>query len=91
MHPTTTPLFATDCIGETIAYVHVLPTHIRYEQKHGRDISVPSHMIASVEERVYQNGFVILWTTSRRRIICMVRPKRAAVLCAAIRDAQNAS
>jgi hypothetical protein len=44
-------------------------------------------MIASVEARVYQNGFVILWKTDGRGIICTVLPERAAALCAAIRNA----
>jgi hypothetical protein len=33
-------------------------------------------MIASVEKRVYEYGFVILATASRRRIICMVNRNR---------------
>jgi hypothetical protein len=85
MHPAHTPLYATACIGPTISRVKVFPTHITYQQSLGPDISVPSHTIASVEERVYEHGFVILRTTSRRRIICTVHPKRAAALCAAIR------
>ena len=72
MHQTETPLFATPCIGATIAHIHVFPTHIRYEQTFGRDISVAVDTIASVEKREHAYGFVILWTTSRRRIICMV-------------------
>ena len=48
-----------------------------------------SHMIASVEKRVYEYGFVILSTTSRRRIICMVQRKHADALCGAIRDAYD--
>ena len=83
----TTPLFSTTCTGATISRVQVFPTHITYQQKLGPDISVPSDTIASVEERVYINGFVILRTTNRRRIICMMHPKRAAALCAAIREA----
>jgi hypothetical protein len=89
MHPTDTPLFATPCIGATIAHVHVFGTHIRYEQKWGRDISVAGHMIASLEKRIYEYGFVILSTTSRRRIICMVDRKRVDRLYMAIRDAQQ--
>ena len=46
-------------------------------------------MIASVEKRVYEHGYVILWTTSRRRIICMVHRKHADALCAAINDAHD--
>ena len=42
-------------------------------------------MIAAVEKRVYDHGFVILSTTTRRRIICMVQRKQADALCAAIR------
>ena len=53
-------------------------------------------MIAWVEESVCKNEFVILRPTTRRPIICMVRPEgnttirpnRAAALCAAIRNAQ---
>ena len=79
-----TPLYTTACTGAVISRVQVFPTHITYQRKIGPDISVPSDTIASVEERVYIHGFVILRTTTRRRIICMVHPKRAAALCAAI-------
>ena len=89
MRPTNTPLYATPCLGATISHVHVFPTHITYQQNFGRDISVASNMIASVEKRVYEYGFVILSTTSRRRIICMVQRKHADALCAAIRDAHD--
>ena len=89
MSRATTPLFATACLGATISHVHVFSTHITYQQTLGPDIWVPSDMIASVEERVYENEFVILRTTGRRRIICMVQPNRAAALCAAIRDAHT--
>ena len=86
MPETHNPLFTTPCIGATIAHVHVFPTHITYQQKFGREISVPSDTIASVEKHVYEHAFVILSTTSRRRIICMVHKKRADALCAAIRN-----
>ena len=89
MHSTDTPLFATPCIGATIAHVHVFPTHIRYEQKFGMDISVEVPMIASVERHTYRDGFVVLSTTSRRRIICMVERKRVNALYTAIRKAQH--
>ena len=55
----------------------------------GGDISVAADMIASVEKRVYEHGFVILSTTSRRRIICMVQRKHADALCTAIHDAYD--
>ena len=80
MRLTNTSLFATTCLGATISHVQVFPTYVTYQQKFGPDIAVSSAMIASVEERVYEYGFVILKTTSRRRIICMVKPKRAAAL-----------
>ena len=89
MHHTNTPLFATACIGLTISHVRVFPTYITYGQKFGRDISVSADMIASVEKRVYEYGYVILSTTSRRRIICMVQRKHADALYAAIRDAHD--
>jgi hypothetical protein len=89
MHSIDTPLFATPCIGATIAHVHVFPTHIRYEQKFGRDISVAVDTIALVQKRVYEYGFVILSTTSRRRIICMVDRKRVERVYNAIREAQQ--
>jgi hypothetical protein len=90
MHSTTnTSLFTAPCIGATIAYVRVFPTHITYVQKLWRDITVASHMIASVEKRVYEYGFVILKTTSRRRIICMVDRKRVDALYTAMRDVQR--
>jgi hypothetical protein len=89
MHSTDTPLFATPCLGATIAHVRVFPTHIRYEQKFGRDIAVAADMIASVESQVHEHGFVILSTTSRRRIICMVGKNRADALYNAIHDAQR--
>ena len=84
MHPTDMPLFTTPCLGATIAQVDVFPTHITYQQKLGRDISVEVPMIASVERHTYQNGFVILSTTSRRRIICTVERKRVNALYRAI-------
>jgi hypothetical protein len=89
MHSTDAPLFTTPCIGATIAHVHVFPTHIRYEQKFGMDISVEVPMIASVERHAYQYGYVILSTTSRRRIICMVDRKRVDALYIAICKAQR--
>ena len=89
MHQTPTPLFAVTCLGATISHVHVFPTHITYQQKFGRDITVAADMIASVEERGYEYGFVIVRTTSRRRIMCMVQKKHAGPLCAAIRDAYD--
>jgi hypothetical protein len=84
MHPADTPLFTTPCIGATIAQVDVFPTHVRYEQKAGMDISVEVPMIASVERYAYKYGYVILKTTSRRRIICMVERKRVERLYRAI-------
>jgi hypothetical protein len=84
MPSTTTPLFATPCLGATIAHVEVFATHIRYEQKLWRDITVAVDMIASVERHAYQHGYVILSTTSRRRIICMVDRKRVERLYNAI-------
>lgn len=89
MRPTNTPLFATDCIGQAVDHVDVFPTHITYRQKFGRDISIGVDMIARVEKREYTDGFVILYTTGRRRIICTVHRKRAEPLYAAIRDAQR--
>src|SRR5688500_5584070 len=89
MRSPNTPLFATPCIGATIAHVHVFATHIRYEQKFGRDISIAVDTIALVQKRVYEYGFVILSTTSRRRIICMVDRKRVDRLYIAIREAQR--
>ena len=89
MPSTATPLFATPCLGATIAHVEVFATHIRYEQKLWRDITVPVDMIASVERNTYQQGFVILTTTSRRRIICMVHRKHVERLYTAIRNAQQ--
>jgi hypothetical protein len=89
MPPTDTPLFATPCIGATISHVQVFPTHVTYEQRFAGDITVPSGMIASVEQHGHEYGFVILSTTSRRRIICMVHRKHADALCAAIRDAYD--
>ena len=86
MHPTHTPLFATTCLGATIAHVQVFPTHITYQQRLGRDITVAADMIASVEKHVYEHGFVILSTTTRRRIICMVPRKHVDALYQAIRD-----
>ena len=86
MHQTDTPLFATPCIDATIAHVQVFLTHITYQQKLRRDITVASDMIASVEKRGYEYGFVIVRTTSRRRIICMVQRKYANALYAAIRS-----
>jgi hypothetical protein len=84
MHSTDTPLFTIACLGPTIAQVDVFPTHIRYAQKAGMDISVEVPMIASVERHAYQYGYVILKTTSRRRIICMVERKRVNALYKAI-------
>jgi hypothetical protein len=89
MHATDTPLYATPCLGATIAHVQVFPTHITYQQNFGREISVSADMVASVEKHVYEYGFVILSTISRRRIICMVQRKHADALWAAIRDAQG--
>jgi hypothetical protein len=89
MRPTNTPLFATRCFGATISHVQVFPTHIRYQQKFGRAITVAADTIASVEKRGYEYGFVIMRTTSRRRIICMVQKKHADALCAAIHDLQR--
>ena len=83
-----TPLFETECFGAIITHVKVFPTHITFERQHTRYISLPSHMIASVEARVYEHGFVILWTISQRRIICIVQPTHAAALCAAIREVE---
>jgi hypothetical protein len=84
MPSTDTPLCTIPCLGPTIAHVHVFPTHIRYEQKAGMDISVEVPMIASVERYAYQYGFVILKTTSRRRIICTVERKHVNALYRAI-------
>ena len=78
-------MFATHCIGDAISHVHVFPTHITYQQNFGRDISVSADMIASVKKRVYEHGFVILSTTTRRTIICMVPRKRTDALYTAIR------
>ena len=93
MPTTDTPLFETPCYGDLISHVKVFPTHITYQRRFGEDISVLMDVIASVEERIYRNEFVILRTTARRTIICMVRiegsnlvrPNRAGALCAAIR------
>jgi hypothetical protein len=89
MPSTATPLFATPCLGETIGHVEVFPTHIRYEQKLWKDIFVPLSTIASVERHAYEHGFVILSTTSRRRIICTVHRKHVERLYTAIRNAQR--
>jgi hypothetical protein len=89
MPETHTLLFRTPCFGATIAHVQVFPTHITYQQKFGRDITVQSHTIASVEKRVYEYGFVILATASRRRIICMVNRNRVDALYRAICIAQR--
>ena len=89
MHQTPTPLFATPCIGATIAHVHVFPTHITYQQKFGRHITVAADMIASVEKRGDEYGFVILSTTTRRRIICTVATNCVDRLYKAIRDIQQ--
>src|SRR5262245_17452737 len=89
MHSSDTPLFATPCIGATIAHVHVFATHIRYQQQFGRDITVRSDMVASVEKQVYEYGFVILSTTSRRRLICMVARNCVDRLYKAMRDIQR--
>jgi hypothetical protein len=89
MHAIDTPLYATPCLGATISHVRVFPTHITYQQNLGRDISVASDTIVAVEKHVYEHGFVILSTTSRRRIICMVQRKHVDALCAAIRDAYD--
>jgi hypothetical protein len=99
MQTTDTPLFETPCFGALISHVQIFPTHITFQRRFGDDISVPIDMIASVEERVYRNEFVILRTTARRAIICMVRiegagsvrPKRATALCAAIRNLHTTS
>ena len=89
MHETVTPLYATPCLGATIAHVQVFPTHVTYQQRLWRDITVAADMIASVEKRVYEYGFVILQTSSRRRIICMVHRNRVDALYGAIRDAHD--
>jgi hypothetical protein len=89
MHQTHTPLFASSCIGATIAHVHVFATHITYQQKLGRDITVAADAIASVEQQVYEHGYVILRTISRRRIICMVARTCVDRLYKAIRDIQR--
>jgi hypothetical protein len=89
MHQTDTPLFAIPCFGATIAHVHVFPTYIRYQQKWGKDITVAANAIASVEKRVHAYGYLILTTTSRRRIICMLSRNRAHALYKAIRRAQQ--
>ena len=89
MRPTTPPLFRTACIGATISHVYVFPTHITYQQKFGRDITIAADMIVSVEKRVYEFGFVILKTTSRRWIICTVERKRVERLYKAICTAQQ--
>jgi hypothetical protein len=86
MHQTHPPLLATTCLGAAIARVHVFATHITYEQKFGRDITVAGHMIALVEKWIYEYGFVILTTTSRRRIICMVAKNRVDRLYKAIQQ-----
>jgi hypothetical protein len=82
-------MFATPCLGATIARVHVFATHILYKQKFGRDITVAADMIASVEKNIYEFGFLILTTTSRRRIICMVAKNRIDRLYKAICAAQQ--
>ena len=89
IHTIDTPLYATPCLGATISHVRVFPTHITYQQRLAGDITVAADMIASVEQRMYEHGFVILSTTSRRRIICMVRRKRVDALYGAIRDAHD--
>jgi hypothetical protein len=89
MLETDSPLFTTPCIGATIAQVDVFPTHITYQQKLGRDITVTADMIASIERYAYQYGYVILKTISRRRIICMVHRKRVNALYKAICRAQQ--
>jgi len=86
MPETHTPLFRADCIGATIAHVDVFPTHITYGQKLGRDITVTADMIASVEKREHEFGYIILSTKSRRRIICTVSKDRAGALYTAIRS-----
>lgn len=93
MHQTDSPLFDTEGFGAVISRVRVFPTHVMFQQHSGRDIYVPVEIIASVEERELKNEFVILLTTTRRRIICTVRPegsalppKRATALCEAIRS-----
>ena len=81
MHETVTPLpYATPCLGATIAHVQVFPTHVTYQQRLWRDITVAADMIASVEKRGYEYGFVILQTSSRWRIICMVHKNRVDAL-----------
>src|SRR5262245_6094955 len=89
MHPTATPLFATQCLGAVISHVEVFATHIRYEQKLWSDITVAVDMIASVERHAFQHGYVILSTTSRRRIICVVHRKHVDRLYTAICNAQR--
>src|SRR5215510_13549942 len=89
MPSTDTPLFATPCLGTIISHVEVFATHIRYEQKLWTDIIVAVDMIASVERHAFQHGYVILTTTSRRRIICMVHSKHVDRLYTAIRNAQR--
>jgi hypothetical protein len=85
-----TPIFATSCIGAAISHVYVFPTHITYQQKLWSDITIAADMIASVERNAYEHGFVILTTTSRRRIICMVDRKRVERLYTAICKARGA-
>jgi hypothetical protein len=48
-------------------------------------------MIASVEKCEHEYGYVILSTTSRRRIICMVSREDAEALHTAICQAKHAS
>jgi hypothetical protein len=89
MHQTDAPLFETPCFGATISHVQVFPTHIIYQQRLGRNITVPLDMVASVEQHVHENGFVMLKTTSRQRVICMVRREDADPLCAAMLETQR--
>jgi hypothetical protein len=89
MRHTNTPLFATRCLGATISHVRVFPTHITYQQKLGRDITVAADIVASVEKHVCEYGYVILTTTRRRRIICMVARNCVDALYKAIRDVQQ--
>ena len=91
MIPTNTPLYATPCIGATITHVQVFPTHIRYERMFGQDIFVAVDTVASVEKRGHKYGFVILSTTSRRRIICMVGKNHVNALYRAICAARRLS
>src|SRR5215813_409549 len=89
MPSTATPLFATQCLGAIITHAHVFATHIRYERTSSSDTYILPSMIASVDRHAFQHGYVILTTTSRRRIICIVHRKRVDPLYTAIRNAQR--